>query len=132
MEKRKIKISSIPQDSRPKKTLTATEFRSVLSNLDSGEFVPFKYVYSHKKSRSKKQGNHVIAKYHRTNANVVYPICLVDSKNNKCSVFYLSNEQYKQYLSVEASIQRRVKPVKPNKSTSSNSEKQEKTEGGNK
>lgn len=131
MKKRKrVKISIIPKNDGYRKPMDEDQFQNLLMEIKSGLLTPFDLITQ--RSRNILTGPTVIgsARYKPYSTTITYPVCVVSTESRICYTFYLSKEQYRQFLEIKASIQRPIKPVKPIKPTSSNTDKPQKSEGG--
>lgn len=129
--RKKVKLSIIPKNDVYRKPMDEDQFQNLLVEIKSGLLTPFDQITQ--RSRNKLTGPTVIgsARYKPYSTKITYPVCVVNAESRICYTFYLSKEQYRQFLEVKASIQRPIKPVKPIKPTSPNTDKPQKSEGGN-
>ena len=130
-KRKKVKLSVIPANDVYGKPMDEDRFQKFLMEIKSGLLAPFEQIIQ--RSKSKLPGPSVIgsARYKPCSTKITYPVCVVNTESSVCYTFYLSKEQYHQYLEVKASIQRPIKPVKPINPTSPNTDTPKKSEGGN-
>ena len=126
-KRKKVKLSIIPKNDVYRKSIDEDQFQNLLLEIKSGLLTPFDQITQ--RSRNKLTGPTIIgsARYKPCSTKITYPVCVVSTESRICYTFYLSKEQYRQFLEVKASIQRPIKPVKP---TSPNTDKPQKSEGG--